>query len=86
MQITVLNTRLDVKRCDSCEGMRVLADGVIVGHYQRSGIHHRTGHGLEVSKLCALGRRVYGGTVVRTHRSTARLAALRVIAGWSARV
>jgi hypothetical protein len=82
MRITIEGVALDVKPCDSCEGTRVVSDGLMVGHVQQSHLYHRNGHGLETSKLCALGQRLYGGTIVRPSRSEARMASLRKIAGW----
>lgn len=83
MKIDIDNTQFDVKPCDSCDGMRVLSGGVVVGHIQRSRVFHRHGHGVEVSELCALGQRVYGGTIVRPSLPDAQMAAVRRIAGWA---
>jgi hypothetical protein len=85
MQTTIQGVTLEVKPCehgDVCQGERVVSNDHMVGHIQRSQIHHRSGHGLEVSERCTLGKRVYGGTTVGQDENAAKLAALRIIAGW----
>ena len=85
MQTVINGVTLEVLPCehrDVCTGERVVYDGLMVGHIQRSRVFHRGGRAVEVSRYCPLGERVYGGTKAAGTLEDAREAALRAIAGW----